>query len=65
VPAAATEDNTQVVVANRAALLHRAGGGGLWDCFAGVADPRSKRGVRQGLATILGLCTAAVPAECV
>jgi predicted transposase YbfD/YdcC len=41
------------------------GVGGLLECFAGVADPRSRRGVRHSLATILGLCAAAVLSGCV
>ena len=43
------------VLAERAALLHRGGGAGLLDCFAAIADPRSKRGIRHSLPTILGL----------
>ncbi len=53
------------VLAERAALLHRGGGASLLDCFAAIPDPRSKRGVRHGLPTILGLCTAAVASGCV
>ena len=53
------------VLADRAALLQRAGGGSLLDCFAAIPDPRSKRGVRHELPTILGLCTAAVLSGCV
>jgi len=53
------------VLAERAAQLHHGGGAGLLDCFAAIADPRSKRGVRHGLPTILGLCTAAVASGCV
>ena len=53
------------VLADRAALLHRGGGASLLDCFAAIPDPRSKRGVRHGLPTILGLCTAAVASGCV
>ncbi len=52
-------------LAERAALLHRGGGAGLLDCFAAIADPRSKRGIRHSLPTILGLCTAAVASGCV
>ena len=37
---------------------------GLWGCFAGVDDPRDPRGVRHSLATILGLCAAAVLSGC-
>ncbi|MGH3906976.1 MAG: transposase family protein [Pseudonocardiaceae bacterium] len=47
-------------LADRAGVLARVGGPGLLECFAGVTDPRSRRGVRHGLPTILGLCTAAV-----
>ncbi len=64
----ATEDDASAAVAvlvGRVGVLHRAGGGGLLECFAGVADPRDKRGVRHGLPTILGLCTAAVLSGCV
>ena len=32
----------------------------MLECFAGIADPRARRGVRHTLPTILGLCTAAV-----
>ena len=53
------------VLAGRAAVLHRGGGESLLDCFAAVPDPRSKRGVRHSLPTILGLCTAAVLSGCV
>jgi len=53
------------VLVGRVAMLHRAGGGGLLECFAGVADPRSTRGIRHALSTILGLCTAAVLSGCV
>ncbi|WP_412566428.1 transposase family protein [Streptomyces europaeiscabiei] len=35
-------------------------GGGLLECFAEIADPRSWRGIRHSVPTILGLCTAAV-----
>ena len=65
-----TDDAPQVtaaiaVLAERAGLLHHGGGAGLLDCFAAIADPRSKRGIRHGLPTILGLCTAAVASGCV
>ena len=65
-----TDDDPQVaaaiaVLADRAALLQRAGGASLLDCFAAIPDPRSKRGVRHELPTILGLCTAAVLSGCV
>ena len=48
------------VLIERAALLARAGGSGVRECFAAIPDPRCRRGVRHSLATILGLCTAAV-----
>ena len=68
------QDDAQAAVAvlvGRAAGLHRASGASgasgasLLECFAGVADPRSERGVRHSLPTILGLCTAAVLCGCV
>lgn len=43
----------------RVAALSTAGGG-LLECFAEIADPRSWRGIRHSVPTILGLCTAAV-----
>jgi len=61
------QDDAQAAVAvlvGRAGGL-RAGGESLLECFAGVPDPRSKRGVRHSLPTILGLCTAAVLCGCV
>ena len=48
------------VLIERAAVLARASGGGVMECFAGIPDPRCRRGVRHSLSTILGLCTAAV-----
>jgi predicted transposase YbfD/YdcC len=68
VPAAQdTEGVTEAVavLAGRAAMLDRTGGGSLLEGFAAVEDPRSKRGVRHALPTILGLCTAAVLSGCV
>jgi predicted transposase YbfD/YdcC len=56
---------TVAVLAGRAAMVAGPGGGALLEVFAGVADPRSKRGVRHALPTILGLCTAAVLSGCV
>jgi predicted transposase YbfD/YdcC len=50
------------VLVGRAAMLD--GGGDLLGCFATVQDPRSRRGVRHSLPTILGLCTAAVLSGC-
>jgi predicted transposase YbfD/YdcC len=43
-----------------AAGVREATGAGLLECFAAVPDPRDPRGVRHSLASILGLCTAAV-----
>jgi DDE_Tnp_1-associated/Transposase DDE domain len=48
------------VVVERAGVLARAGAGGLVECFTGLEDPRDRRGIRHSLASILGLCTAAV-----
>lgn len=48
------------VLIERAAVLAGAGAGGLLGCFAAIADPRDRRGIRHSLPTILGLCTAAV-----
>jgi hypothetical protein len=67
VPAAQCTQGAEVavaVLADRAALVHRAGGGGLLAGFAAIADPRRTRGVRHSLPTILGLCTAAVLSGC-
>jgi hypothetical protein len=47
------------VLVERAAVLARAGGEGLLGCFGAISDPRSARGIRHSLPTILGLCTAA------
>jgi predicted transposase YbfD/YdcC len=52
-------DAAVAVLVGRAAGLHRASGGSLLECFAGVPDPRDPRGIRHALPTILGLCTAA------
>ena len=53
-------DAAVAVLIERAAELARVSGGNVVECFAGVADPRRRRGIRHPLATILGLCTAAV-----
>ena len=53
-------DAAVAVLVGRAGALRRAGGGPLLECFAGVPDPRDRRGLRHTLPTILGLCTAAV-----
>jgi hypothetical protein len=47
------------VLVEQAAVLARAGAGGLLGCFAAIDDPRDRRGIRHSLPTILGLCTAA------
>lgn len=47
------------VLVEQAAVLARAGAEGLLGCFAGIDDPRDRRGIRHALPTILGLCTAA------
>jgi hypothetical protein len=43
-----------------AAGVQERSGAGLLECFAAVPDPRDPRGRRHSLASILGLCTAAV-----
>jgi acylphosphatase len=43
-----------------AAGVQERSGAGLLACFAAVPDPRDPRGRRHSLASILGLCTAAV-----
>ena len=48
------------VLAERAAVLGRLGGGNVLECFAQVPDPRDRRGIRHRLPTILGLATAAM-----
>jgi DDE_Tnp_1-associated/Transposase DDE domain len=58
-----TDEGAEAAVAvlvERAAVLGRASGGSLFECFAAVGDPRDRRGIRHTLPTILGLCTAAV-----
>jgi Transposase DDE domain/DDE_Tnp_1-associated len=61
VAATATTPTAEILI-ERAAMLAAAGAGGLWECFAGIADPRDRRGVRHSVPTILGLCTAAAAA---
>ena len=58
-------DAAVAVLVARAVALRRAGQGGLLECFASVPDPRDRRGIRHSLATILGLCAAAVLTGCV
>lgn len=50
------------VLVTVAAGVAEATGEGLLACFAAVVDPRDRRGRRHSLASILGLCTAAVAA---
>lgn len=66
-PAARYTEGTEAVavLAGRAAMLARTGGGSLLEGFATIRDLRSKRWVRHALPTILGLCTAAVLSGCV
>jgi hypothetical protein len=52
------------VLASRAGEVQHASGGSLMEVFASVGDPRAKRGKRHSLASILGLCTAAVLSGC-
>lgn len=58
-PAQAVVEVVAVLVA-RAASWREATGEGLLACFGRVPDPRDPRGRRHSLASILGLCTAAV-----
>jgi len=63
-PAQAVVEVVGVLVAV-AASWREGTGDGLLACFARVPDPRDPRGRRHSLASILGLCTAAVLAgEC-
>lgn len=65
--ASAVAVDAVAVLVSRAVRLHRAGHGaaGLLECFSAIPDPRASRGIRHSLATILGLCTAAVLSSCV
>ena len=58
VPAAAGEALGEL--ASCAAALAAASGGNLLECFAGVPDPRDRRGIRHSLPCVLALCAAAV-----
>jgi len=51
-------------LAAHAVSLHAASGGDLLWCFESVPDPRERRGIRHSLASILGMCTAAVLCGC-
>ena len=61
-PRAPVDGVVEVVAAlvTVAAEVREATGAGLLACFAAVPDPRDPRGLRHSLASILGLCTAAV-----
>jgi predicted transposase YbfD/YdcC len=61
-PRAPVDGVVEVVAAlvTVAAGVREATGAGLLACFAAVPDPRDPRGRRHSLASILGLCTAAV-----
>jgi hypothetical protein len=59
-PVGSSAEAAAAVLIERAAVLGRVSGGNVVECFAGIADPRRRRGIRHPLATILGLCTAAV-----
>ena len=62
-PASSAQNAVTVLVARGAGF--EGAGGGLLECFGRVPDPRKARGVRYRLATILGLCEAAVAAGAV
>jgi predicted transposase YbfD/YdcC len=53
-------DGVVAALVAAAAGVREVTGAGLLACFAAVSDPRDRRGVRHSLASILGLCTAAV-----
>jgi predicted transposase YbfD/YdcC len=53
------------VLARQAGEVQRASRCSLMEVFASVPDPRHRRGRRHSLASILGLCTAAVLSGCV
>ena len=60
----AAEPTAVEVLVGQARVLNTmpagAGADGLLECFAAINDPRNRRGIRHSLASILGLCTAAV-----
>lgn len=59
-PVGSPEPEAVAVLVSRAAVLRRATGDSLLEGFAAIGDPRDPRGIRHSLATIPGLCTAAV-----
>jgi hypothetical protein len=59
-PGSSAVESALAVLVDRAAALHQATDGDLLGCFTRVGDPRDPRGVRHCLASILGLCVAAV-----
>jgi hypothetical protein len=60
VASAAAAEAVVAVLIERAAVVARVSGGSVVECFAAIPDPRRPRGIRHPLASILGLCTAAV-----
>jgi predicted transposase YbfD/YdcC len=62
VPVRERAEAAVAVLIRRAVSLSAASGGGsdILECFAEIPDPRSRRGIRHSVPTILGLCTAAV-----
>lgn len=68
-PVRAAPDSTRAqaavaVLASQAGEVQRASRGSLLEVFASVPDPRRRRGKRHSLASILGLCAAAVLSGC-
>jgi predicted transposase YbfD/YdcC len=63
-PGLVSSEAVLAVLADRAVALRQAAGDDLLACFARVDDPRDPRGVRHSVASILGLCTAAVISGC-
>lgn len=64
VPDSARAQAAVAVLASQAGEVQRFSRGSLLDVFASVPDPRRRRGKRHSLASILGLCTAAVLSGC-
>jgi alkylhydroperoxidase family enzyme len=59
-PVGSPAEAAVAVLIERATVLGRVSSGNVVECFAAIDDPRRRRGIRHPLATILGLCTAAV-----
>ena len=64
VPDSARAQAAVAMLASQAGEVQRASRGSLMEVFASVPDPRHRRGKRHSLASILGLCTAAVLSGC-